>query len=380
MALTGNRGEWAEIYIFLKLMYDRVVYAADKDMNKIDDVFLKIIEIIREEHKNRVYVYKTGDKVHIFLNNSFTGIEIDDYVFLEKQEYLLDLMSVNKRGNFSDYDMEEFLSLIQITKLKAPAVKSNTYFGGTQDITLSVVDPRSGVNQTIGFSCKSDFAGRATLFNASKNNTNFIYEITGDINDSIMSETNGIFRKRKDKLDIAIGDRIRFLKEAGCDIEFVSTSQVNAERNLVLSGGIEFPSILGEALKYYFWIGEGSVKYAPISQAIDYVIENNPAKYKYNDIYSVYRKKFSDLLYNMFTGMRLGASWDGKSSVNGGYIVMKDDGDVLAYHSCITDEFKEFLLNRLGFESPSASRHEYLDVYKENGKYYINLNLQIRFI
>ena len=33
--LSGNKGEWSEIYIFLKLMSDGKVYAADKNRRKI---------------------------------------------------------------------------------------------------------------------------------------------------------------------------------------------------------------------------------------------------------------------------------------------------------------------------------------------------------
>ena len=81
----------------------------------------------------------------------------------------------------------------------------------------------------------------------------------------------------------------------------------------------------------------------------------------------------------MFTGMRLSKEWDGRSSVNGGYIVAKDDGDVLAYHSCIADEFKDFLVEKLGFEAPSSSRHNAIQVYKIEDEYFINFNLQVRF-
>lgn len=33
--LSGNKGEWSEIYIFLKLMSDGKVYAADRNMNRL---------------------------------------------------------------------------------------------------------------------------------------------------------------------------------------------------------------------------------------------------------------------------------------------------------------------------------------------------------
>lgn len=51
--LSGNKGEWSEIYIFLKLMSDGKVYAADRNMNRLANVFLNIIKIIREEYRNQ---------------------------------------------------------------------------------------------------------------------------------------------------------------------------------------------------------------------------------------------------------------------------------------------------------------------------------------
>ncbi|MCL2048540.1 MAG: HpaII family restriction endonuclease [Defluviitaleaceae bacterium] len=373
--MNGNIGEWSEIYIFLKLMYDRKVYAADKDMNKINDVFLSIIKIIREEFKNQVYEYYTGDSIKIHLNDTDTGLDIPAREFRENKDKLFNLMLTNASGTFGSSDIERFLGSIYITKLKAPAFNKNEFFGGTQDITMSVNDYKSGIISTVGFSCKSDFGGRATLFNASKDNTNFIYEITGAINDSVMDNVNSLFIIRGGSPKTAIQDRIRLLKETGCDLKFVSPCTQAAERNLVLSGGNELPVIVGNALKHYYWDNV-----APISNVLEYIIESNPAKYNFDDTESIYKRKFSDLLYNMFTGMRLGKSWDGRSNVNGGYIVMKNNGDVLAYHSCIADEFKDFLLNKLAFETPSASRHDFMQIYKEQNKYYMKLNLQVRFI
>lgn len=390
MTLSGNIGEWSEIYIFLQLMYNRKIYAADINMKKRDSVYLNIIKIIREELRNNVYSYYTGDLVKILLNDEATGIELPDSLFKENRDKLFKLMKANKTGTFGDDGIEDFLKSIHVTKLKSPALSSNDFFGGTQDIIMSVMDYRTGITQIVGFSCKSDVKGRSSLFNASKDNTNFVFEITGPIDDELMDKVNSTFRIKhktnkktgikEDKEEVAIGERIRVLKSAGCDVKFVSPVTDTSERNLVLSGGKELPQIIGEALKYFYWVGEASTAFSPFIGAMSYVADSNPAQYSFDDVKSIYNRKFSDLLYNMFTGMRLGTSWNGRSSVNGGYIIMKNDGDVLAYHSCIADEFKDFLLSRLGFETPSCSRHNYMNVYKEDGKYYIKFNLQVRFV
>lgn len=386
--MKGNKGEWSEIYIFLKLMYEGKVYAADRDMNKLDDVFLNIIKIIREEIAGNIIDYKTGDIIRIYINGIDAGQKIPRKVFGDKATAIWDRLSTTK-GNISSDFIDDFLTDIKITKLKAPAAKQNDFFGGTQDITMEVMDYRSGITSVIGFSCKSENAGNSTLFNASAENTNFVYKITGNIDDSLMDEVNGMFvekRKRNKttgeyelKYEVATGERIRKLKNSGCDIEFVDVVKDDARRNIVLSGGQEMPIILGNMLKHYYWVGEARAEYNSFALAVEYVIENNVARYSFDNIESIYKRKASDLLYNMFTGMRLGTSWDGKSSVNGGYIVVKKDGDIVAYHTCIADEFKDFLLNKLGFETPGATRHKFMEVYKENEEYFIKLNLQLRF-
>ena len=47
--LSGNKGEWSEIYVFLRLLEVGKLYAADADLNKMDDVFYNIINIVRTE-------------------------------------------------------------------------------------------------------------------------------------------------------------------------------------------------------------------------------------------------------------------------------------------------------------------------------------------
>ena len=55
MALTGNKGEWSEIYTLFKLLGDGKVHAGDADMNKLE-LYYPILNIIREESKR--YEYK----------------------------------------------------------------------------------------------------------------------------------------------------------------------------------------------------------------------------------------------------------------------------------------------------------------------------------
>ena len=72
--------------------------------------------------------------------------------------------------------------------------------------------------------------------------------------------------------------------------------------------------------------------------------------------------------------------WNGKADATGGYIIVREDGEVLCYHLFNRNEFEDYLVNNTKFETASTSRHQFGSIYKDNGKYYLKLNLQIRFI
>ncbi len=118
-----------------------------------------------------------------------------------------------------------------------------------------------------------------------------------------------------------------------------------------------------------------------MNSALDYVVDKNSADYPYEkeSLMNIYERKLTTLLYDMFTGMRFSSPWNGKTSVNGGYIIAKNNGDVVAYHSMLADEFKNFLKNQLQFERGSCTRHDYMKIEKIGEKYFIKLSLQIRF-
>lgn len=68
--LTGNKGEWSEIYVLLKLLADGKIYAADSELNKLENIYFPIIKIIREENKGEIKEYLTGEKISIYVNGT----------------------------------------------------------------------------------------------------------------------------------------------------------------------------------------------------------------------------------------------------------------------------------------------------------------------
>ena len=102
----------------------------------------------------------------------------------------------------------------------------------------------------------------------------------------------------------------------------------------------------------------------------------NPLKYQRR---GVYEHKFKEFLCAKALGLDPSRPWNGTDDANGGYIVAKSNGEVLAFHIYNRDKFKEYLLDNTQFERGSTTRHHYASIYEENGHMFINLNLQIRF-
>ena len=45
--MTGNKGEWSELYAFFKLLSEGKIYEADEKVEKINNVYYPILKIFR---------------------------------------------------------------------------------------------------------------------------------------------------------------------------------------------------------------------------------------------------------------------------------------------------------------------------------------------
>ena len=89
MALSGNKGEWSEIYALFRLLGEGKVHAGDADMNKLD-LYYPILNVIREESKR--YEYKPDIEQNIVIidenGNEYARISMDK--FMEESMRLLE--------------------------------------------------------------------------------------------------------------------------------------------------------------------------------------------------------------------------------------------------------------------------------------------------
>lgn len=57
--------------------------------------------------------------------------------------------------------------------------------------------------------------------------------------------------------------------------------------------------------------------------------------------------------------------WNGDIVAQGGYIVVKENGDVVCYHLYNRDEFRNYLFEKTKFETASSNRHNFGVIYEQ---------------
>lgn len=358
--ITQNKGEWSELYVFLKLLGDGVLYAADADLNKIEDLYYPLIEILRKEDDKVKHYVKDDINIKITDDSKNLLFELPAIEFETKAQILIDEI---KKGSsaFAIPVIEEFMEVIKCTKVKAPALEKS-------DITLVLHDCKTFKNELFGFSIKSDLGMPPTLFN-SGTSTNFTYEIIGNMTKTQADKINAINSKFA-----KLRERVNAIYEAGCEIKFSKLEHKSCRSNLQMID-TKMPEILAEYVLLYF-----SGKGKGISELTPLVRKINPCGFDLTSEHKYYEHKIKTFLTDCALGMTAAKPWDGKFQATGGHIIVKEDGEVLCYHIYNRNEFRDYLFKNTRLETPDAKRHGFGTIYQENDKNYIKFNLQIRFI
>lgn len=319
-------------------------------------MFFPIMKIIREEARGVSYEYRSNrnsTSIEIYLNDDRLLCLPVDVFDAEATRLLSDINAGS--GAFEVARTEAFIRSIYMTKLKAPTTDKS-------DINIQIHDVNTGYQNVVGFSIKSELGSAPTLLNAGRT-TNFIYNVTG-LDSKYIDKINSINTSTK------IIDRMKAIKNNGGQFLFEKMENETFRNNLIMIDS-QMPSIIAEML-----IGYYSGVSSNCSELADYVSHINPLQCSTD----FYRHKIKDLLCAIALGMKPATAWDGTDEASGGYIVVKTNGDVLAYHIYNRDAFRKYLLKNTKLERGSTSRHGFGVLYRKSEIIKIKMNLQIRFI
>lgn len=358
MALSGNKGEWSEIYTLFKLLGDGKVHAGDADMNKLD-LYYPILNIIREESKR--YEYRPNADQHIVVidedGQEYARISMNR--FIQESNHLLAEIKNGGSRAFEIPASEAFMNEIGCSSLKAPS-------SDKADIHIVIHDLRTNMTPNLGFSIKSQLGSASTLLNAGLP-TNILYKIESiEFTDDDIKAINAI----KDHLP-----RMKEIVERGGRMVYSNVEHQTFKNNLLFLDCC-MPKFIAECLVVDSMPNATST----IKDAVEMVAVKNPFGFTGNDVVAFYEHKMKVLLLDAALGMTPSKEWKGRYDANGGYLVVRKDGEIVCYHFYNRNDVEDYLYHNTRFERGSRTRHNFGSLFRgEDGCVYIRLNLQIRF-
>lgn len=356
MELRGNKGEWSELYVLLKLLADGRLYCGDGVLNRFDDRYYPILKIFRDDSVDRTAYVVNAAKSKILVSR-----DDDRYIEIPQEEMLAAARSILKsikshNGTFDIPEQHQFLDKINCRTIKAKS-------SDKADIRIVIHNLNTGSKPELGYSIKSKLGGNSTLINANKDGTNFIYQVL-DLDHSQMIEFNSLAK---------FHDKFNYLRDVGARVAAVGTARQTLHDNLTLLDlGLE--RIIADELLIYYSSDKSSIEEITRQEAA-----NDPLGLHRHTDQPMYEYKIKQFLLAFALGMTSSKPWYGSFNANGGYIVVKEDGDVVCYHFFDRNDLEEYLYHNTKFETPSTSRHGFGHIYEQAGEFFIKLNLQVRF-
>lgn len=345
----------------MKILEERKLFAADKNLEIIEGKFFVFHKIIREEKDEPVKIYDISESPTQILITDENGKllkELDSAGLKEKTLKIFKKIKSEKSSSFGIPEASKLMKELLCTKVKAGS-------GKKADLVAVIYDRISNTMPMLGFSVKSMVGGASTLLNPGKT-TNFIYEIKGFKGN--VDEVNHIDTKSQ------IRDRVRKIVEQGGLFEYVGVSNEQFEFNMKMID-TALPEFVAQMLFNFF-----SNSNRTMSDLTEELSGDENITKKFGLSLTNYEYKVKNFLDAVALGMVPSKPWDGFSKAHGGYIVVKQNGEVVCYHLYNRDEFRSYLYENTKFDAASTTRYDYGKLYERDGRLFFNLNLQIRFV
>lgn len=336
---TFNKGEWSEIYVFFKIILEQKLPFCDIHGNSLQDC----VAVVELAHKNSDLKYAINNSKIKFKSVDGSLVAEHNLSDLIDSNTLNKVFSELKKASGSSFTLPSADNLIQNFSVKK--FKGTSFSKGDIDLTFNY-NGKSYSEDPLGI--KSYVGSPPTLLNSS-GATNFIYEVVG-FNGTLDSINSLEPSKGK------IRQRILSIIEQGGSFRFVKLERKVHEDNLKLVDS-NMHNILADCVLAYY-----SGKGASFLELID----NNQQLVR-----------IKDYLKAVMLGMFSTEPWNGNYSSNG-TVICDEIGKLSLIHVIKDNILKDYLLHNTKLDTPSSTKFRFGTLYKEGGKTFIKLNLQIR--
>lgn len=351
----GNAGEWGELYALLKLLADGSFYSADRNLNIINEEKFPVIAAYRNDQMDDQVISfeidKESKRISVSLHDKQTSFSQESF-----KNHALHILQETKKKRKELPELLEFWASVFYPKFKEKSESKS-------DLGVKIYDPRVKVEKRLGFSVKSKVGSDPTLFNSNGTATNLRYKIHGY--DKLSAEDKEYANTVSNK------KLIRHLYDKGCTLSFLGMADERFHNNIRMIDS-SFDQILGEAVLHSYVMTGGKM-----SEVVDHLNKANPCKYPSAEN-NFYEYKTRQFLLAAALGMTSVSVWQGIIDATGGFIVVREDGELLCYHIYNWNDLQDYLFDKTYFDQPSTGRHAYGKINSEKPDE-ILLNFQIKF-
>lgn len=353
----NNKGEWTELFTFVKLLKEQKLSLCDSQLNQSSNSFF--IKKITTRNLDVDFHIESECEIKSINNNGESSIiDISNVI---TNELLTLLCQKIKDGEGRTFTIDEF-QVIQ-DSLGFQVVKGGTS-SQKSDIVLDIENDEVE-KENEGFGIKSYLGAKPTLLNAS-GNTNFLFRINNLLTTKV-DDINAFSTTTKLK------DRINAIIENGGSLAYLKAEKDTMNYNLKMID-TSMPEIIG-----YILIAFYQQRISKISDIVTHLCANTDILSQLNiDDELMLKSKIKKLLVGIMLGFFAGTKWDGEYESNG-TIVVKNNGDLVGFHIIEMENMENYLYENIKLDTPSTSRHKYGSIIQSNNELFFKLNLQLRF-
>jgi len=354
--LEATRREANELYVLFSLLGAGKISLGAADGSAKGEAPLALV--VRREHDGmRRYVVGEND-VHIVGTSLDTHIPRED--FAAAAEWLLQSLTQNAQSSLDLSSLESFLDALQIINMEAQ----------TDDRTDLHIALWNEDAPLVGLRIQSRLCGYLPLLDGGRT-ANIKFEQTGvRFSGPAVHKIN--WTEQPDNV-AEVARRILYIQSLGGILKYNDVADKIFKSNLMVLDTC-LPRILATMLMTLHLDGT-----ARIDELTAVVEEKNPLKVKDELItkHGLYRYKIRQFLLSCALDMRPSQIFSGKRSAIGGYLMVGPQGDMMLYSRADEQTFGDYLFTHSRLEKvlPDEAKYGYLE--RENGAYYLKLNLKI---
>jgi type II restriction enzyme len=346
---SANRGEWSELYAIGYLLLNGGGFGADENARRDTSIFYKVLQVVDNPSGGLETIY-TLENSEIQVTKDGIGI-----VTIKKENLAPSLDAffkalVQESGSraFSLPSGDALLKLLMRDRLSSSSSNIEDLHLILEDIETKIATTRRS------FNIKSEIGSPATIFNAS-GSTNLTFKILGNPKPESFPSAS------------PVKTNLHALVDKGYSLEFVEYDNSTFHQSLENIDS-KLPDFLAELMLSY---------YLSSTTNLASLCHSTWSDEKQGNTLQI--SKIKKFLSAASMGLRANKIWSGYPEDFGGLLLVKENGDVLFYYLYNLQKFEDYLFKHLRFETPSASRHGFGQVYEYKGEARIKLNLQIRF-